>query len=63
MIEAAMSGKEEKLEFILFLEPNDGHFYSYCASKGIIVKEEGVPYKITTIAEEQIEELKTCIDM
>ena len=49
-----MTNKEEKLEFVLFLDPHDCLFYSYCPAKGLIAQEEDVPHKIKLIAEEQI---------
>jgi hypothetical protein len=40
--------KDTKVEFILFLDPSDGEFYSYCPSKGLIAREETVPARIRT---------------
>jgi|JI10StandDraft_1071094.scaffolds.fasta_scaffold3874263_1 hypothetical protein len=56
-----MSIQEQKLEFILFLDPTDGNFYSYCASKGLLAKEESAPYKIKDEASKQMEDLKICL--
>jgi hypothetical protein len=50
-----MDGKEQKVEFILFLDPTDGLFYSHCPSKGVLVEEQDVPHKIKLLAEHQIE--------
>lgn len=48
---------------MLFLDPSDGKFYSYCASRGLLVLEENVPNKIAEEAENQIEDLKACLEI
>ena len=53
---------KQLLEFILFLDPSDGNFYSYCPAKGLIAQEEDVPHKIKHKADEQIQELKICLE-
>jgi len=42
------------LEFILFLNPEDRSFYSYCALKGILVKETNIPHLIINQAYKQL---------
>jgi hypothetical protein len=54
--------KEQSAEFILFLNPEDKSFYSYCPAKGILIKENNVPHAVAAQAQQQIEELAICLE-
>lgn len=44
------------------MDPLEGKFYSFCAAKGLIAKEEKVPHTIMEKAKRQIQELKICLE-
>lgn len=54
---------KDKVEFVLFVNPANGEFYSFSPSRGLLAKEENVPRKMLMAAQWQLEELRLCMDL